>query len=275
MRISLIQMNGNKSRDENVARACNYIDQAATENPDLVILPEFFNTMYFYQYFDYTYMNLAEHHTGYTISKIREKAKEHNLFIVATIYEEQTPGLYYDTAMIIDPKGMIVGKYRKTHPAGRRCFEKMFFRFGSKYPVFTVKDWKVGAIICFDSHFPEAARSVALNGAELLVIPFAVPELPNNMFLNMLSTRAYENQIYVAACNKAGVEGNWEFGGRSLVIDPLGKVIAEAGSREDEIITAELEIGAVHEARKTRFTLRDRRPDLYTALTKPTEDLPC
>ena len=275
MKMALIQMNSNRSRDESVAVACNYIDQAAAQKPDLIVLPEFFNHFYFFQYHDHSYIDWAECDDGYTISKMKEKAIEHNLFIIATIYEEQGPGVYYDTAIIIDPQGTIIGKYRKTHPAARRGFEKIYFRFGSKYPVFNIKDWKVGIVICYDTFFPEAARSVTVNGAELVVIPFASPSFPHNVWTNMLLTRAFENGVYVAAVNKVGVEGDLTFGGGSLIADPAGKLIDKAGDTADETITAEIDRSAVYEGRKNHLMLRDRRPDLYTPLTTPTEDLPC
>lgn len=275
MKIAVIQMNGNRSRDENVAVACQHIDQAATQRPDLVVLPEFFNTLYFSQYWDYSYVDWAERDDGYSISRMKEKAKEHNLFIIASIYEEQMPGVYYNTAMVIDPEGAIIGKYRKTHPPARRSLEKIYFRFGSKYPVFRIKDWKVGIVICYDSFFPEAVRSVALNGAELLVIPFVSYTLANNMWTNLLTTRAFENGIYLAACNKVGLEGDWKLGGSSLIANPAGKVIAKAGKTREEIITAELERNMLYEERKNWPVFRDRRPDLYTAIITPTEDLPC
>jgi len=274
VKIALIQMNSNKPRDENVRTACNYIDQAAAQKPDLVVLPEFFNNLYFFQYRDYSYIDWAERDDGYTISMIKDKAKTHNLFIIATIYEEQAPGVYYDTAMVIDPQGTILGKYRKTHPSAVRSLEKIYFRFGSKYPVFKVKDWKVGIVICYDTYFPESVRSVTLNGAELVVIPFAAPYKEDNMRSHTIVTRAYENGVYVAACNKVGPEGDWTLGGGSLIVNPFGRVLAEAGKTGDKIITADLERDLIYQARKSMPMLRDRRPDLYTAITTPTEDLP-
>jgi N-carbamoylputrescine amidase len=274
VKIALIQMNSNKSRDENVRVACSYIDQAAIEKPDLIVLPEFFNNLYFFQYRDYGYIDWAERDDGYTISRIKDKAKTHNLFIIATIYEEHAPGVYYDTAMVIEPQGTILGKYRKTHPSAVRSLEKIYFRFGSKYPVFKVKDWKVGIVICYDTYFPESVRSVTLNGAELVVIPFAAPYKEDNMRSHTIVTRAYENGVYVAACNKVGPEGDWTLGGGSLIVNPSGKVLAEADKTGDKIITADLERDLLYQARKSMPMLRDRRPDLYTAITTPTEDLP-
>src|SRR5512137_324702 len=118
MRLSLVQMNSKTaSRDENVERACAFVDEAAKRRPDLVILPEFFNVEYFPQYRDYRYMDYAEADDGYTQTRMKEKARQHGLHIVSTIFEMARPGLNYDTAMLISPEGEIIGKYRKVHPA--------------------------------------------------------------------------------------------------------------------------------------------------------------
>jgi predicted amidohydrolase len=175
VKLSLIQMNSAQERDANVAKAGQLIDQAAKENPDLVVLPEFFNALYFGQYRDYKYVAWAERDDGYTMAHIREKARKHGIHIIATIYEEEMPGICYDTAMVVDPQGEIVGKYRKTHPAAYRSLESIYYRYGSKFPVFQIGDWKVGMVICYDLFFPEPARCVTLNGAELVVVPFAEP----------------------------------------------------------------------------------------------------
>jgi len=110
-------MNSGQDRDDNMLRTCQFIDQAAQEGPDLIVLPEFFNTLYFAQYRDYKYIQWAERDDGYTMTRVRDRARQHGVYIIATIYEEESPGIYYDTAMVVDPQGQIVGKYRKNHPA--------------------------------------------------------------------------------------------------------------------------------------------------------------
>src|SRR5215471_13066821 len=139
MRIALIQMNSRAAaRDQNVARACAFVEQAAAEKPDLVILPEFFNNEYFPQYRDYKYMEYAETEDGYTQTHMKEAARRHGFHIVSTIFEMARPGLYYDTAMLINPAGEIVAKYRKVHPAALLSLEKIYFRGGSSFPVFPI-----------------------------------------------------------------------------------------------------------------------------------------
>ncbi|SVC14144.1 uncharacterized protein METZ01_LOCUS266998, partial [marine metagenome] len=125
MKLSLIQMNSSPDRDENVERAARYIDEAvAHDKPDLVVIPEFFNHVYVFQYRDYKYIDCAERESGVAITRIREKAKEHSIHVIATIFEEHSAGVYYDSAMVIDPVGEIIGKYRKVQPAAVATLEK-------------------------------------------------------------------------------------------------------------------------------------------------------
>jgi predicted amidohydrolase len=273
MKLTLIQMNSPDDRDANLARAVELIDAAVSgEQPDLIVLPEFFNTLYFAQHRDYAYIDMSERDDGATVTAMRDKAREHRVHIVATIFEEEAAGLYYDTAILIDRQGEIAGKYRKVQPAAVQSLEKIYFRYGSHFPVFNVDDWKVGFIVCYDTFFPESARCVAVNGAELIVVPFAAPR--QLLWRDVMRTRAFENGAYFAPCNKVGREDDWEFGGQSMIVDPLGEVLIEAGDAEDEIISAELDRQAVFDARRRYPMFRDRRPELYTPICTPTEDAP-
>jgi predicted amidohydrolase len=270
LRLGMIQMNSKvKDRDHNVDVACRYIDEAAGQGSDLIALPEFFNTEYFAQYWDYSYVSYAEPEDGHTIQRVRAKAREHGLHICATIYEAQSPGIYFDTAFMIDPAGEIVGKYRKTHPAAMRSVEKIYYRGGTRFPVWDVKGFRVGAIICYDHFFPEAARSVAVNGAEVILGPFAAPHVP--VWDQVMISRAYENAAYVAPCNKVGREDTWTFGGSSMVVDPFGEVVHQASSEDDEVFVAELSRERVIEARIQHPFLRDRRPEVYGSLLSTDE----
>lgn len=271
MKLSLIQMNSPDDRDVNMARAEELIDAAAEERPDLIVLPEFFNTIYFAQYRDYTYIDLAERDDGPTMTAIREKARTHRCHIVATIYEEEAAGLYYDTAIVVDPNGDTVGKYRKVQPAAVQSLEKLFFRYGAHFPVFRVGDWRLGINICYDTLFPESARCSALNGADLIVVPFAAPK--QVLWRDVMRTRAFDNGVWFAPCNKVGTEGEWTFPGGSMIIDPYGEVVADAGD-EETTIHAEISLDAVTAARRRYPMFRDRRPELYGPICANTEDIP-
>src|SRR4051794_9894972 len=272
MRIALIQMNSRAAaRDDNVRHACELIDEAAGGGAQLIVLPEFFNTEYFPQYRDYRYMDYAEGEDGPTQCRIKAKARQHCVHILSTIFEMARPGLYYDSAMVIGPEGDIVGKYRKVHPAALLSLEKIYFRGGSSFPTFSVRDWRVGISICYDNLFPESCRCLALNGAELIVAPYATPI--DDPWENFLSTRALENGVYVAACNHVGQEGEWRMSGKSMLIDPVGKILAQASGTDEQILQMDIDREHVIQARRRFPLFRDRRPDAYSALTATTESL--
>ena len=272
MRLSLVQMNSTDDRDENVERACAYVDRAVDEqDPDLVVIPEFFNQPYIFNRRDHKYLELAEPESGHSITQMRDKAREHGIHLIATLYEEASAGVYYDTAFVIDPAGEIVGRYRKVMPGLYLSLERMYFRFGSYFNVFQLGQWKVGIVICYDTFFPEHARCSAVNGAELIVVPFAAPKI--GPWREMMVTRAWENAVYFAPCNKVGFEGDWDFGGISMIIDPEGEILAEAGEEKDEIISATLSRETIIDVRRKKPFFRDRRPDLYGPLVTASEDL--
>lgn len=272
MRIAVAQMvSWSDAKERNIKRAAELIAEAAGQQADLVVLPEFFNVEYFAQHRDYKYLDYAEAPDGPTLAAITEACRQSQVWSVATILERARAGFYYDTAFLIDRDGQVRGTYRKTHPAAVYGLEKIYFRFGSRYPVFDVEGWKIGVMICYDAFFPEAARSLALNGAELVVAPFAAPKHP--VWQAMHITRAFENGMYVAVCNKVGVEDNWTFAGESLIVSPGGELLGLASATADETIYADLDLAQVEYWRRRYPMFRDRRPDLYGALVANTEDL--
>jgi N-carbamoylputrescine amidase len=173
--------------------------------------------------------------------------------------------------MLIGRDGAILGKYRKVHPAALLSLEKIYFRGGSSFPVFKIEEWTLGISICYDNLFPESCRCLALNGAELIVAPYATPI--GDPWENFLSTRALENGVYFAACNHVGREGDWNMSGKSMVIDPFGKIVSQASPAEEQILTVEIDRAKVIEARTKFPFFRDRRPDTYTAITSTSESL--
>lgn len=266
MKIAAVQMTSSEDVSENIQRACAYVDRAAKEHgAALVVLPEFFNNFYFAQYQDKAYHALSEPEDGRTLTAMREAARRNRIAVIATIYEMAGPGLYYDTAFHIDADGETVFRYRKTHPAAVLSLEKLYFRYGTRFDTYRLDDWRVGIGICYDMAFPETARSLAINGAELLVAPYATSRTA--MFQEVLRTRAFENGCYLLAANKVGRERGWTFGGQSFICDPWGKVLATLDTQEQGIISAEIARGAVIQARIDFPSRRDRRPELYGAIT--------
>ncbi|HLK59767.1 MAG TPA: carbon-nitrogen hydrolase family protein [Chthonomonadaceae bacterium] len=272
MKIALIQMNSRiGARDENVNRACEFISSAAQEGAQLIVLPEFFNYEYFPQYRDYRYMDYAETQEGVTTTRMREAARENQVWLVSTIFELERPGLYYDTAMLIAPTGEIIGKYRKVHPAALLSLEKIYFRGGSSFPVFRVGEWTIGFSICYDNLFPESCRCLAIRGAELIIAPYATPI--DDPWENFLTTRALENGVFLAACNHVGQEGEWRMSGKSMLISPYGKILHQASGTEEQVIVAEIDREQVIDARRRFPLFRDRRPDVYGVIAQPMEAL--
>lgn len=266
MKIACVQMRSTTDLRENIAKACRYIDEAAASGADVVVLPEFFNTIFFAQYQDPQYHKMAETDLGPTMSAIREAAQRNRIAVVATIYEKVEAGLYFDTAMHIGSDGEVAFKYRKVHPAAVLSLEKIYFRYGSRFETYKFDSWRIGIGICYDMGFPETARCLAVNGAELLIAPYATSR--TNMFQELLRTRAFENGCYLAAANKVGREGDWTFGGGSLIVAPNGMVLQSADTVSETMVMADIDRAQVEQARIAYPARRDRRPDLYGSLTR-------
>lgn len=271
-KLAIVQMNSTDALKDNLDKAEAFITEAATRHEGkIIVVPEFFNIPYVFQYRDYAHIDRAEAADGPTITLMRKLARQHKAAIVATIFEEEAAGLYYDTAYFIEADGEIVGKYRKAHPAAVQSLEKIYFRYGSHFPVFKLQGLKVGSVICYDTLFPESARCVALNGAEVIVVPFAAPVLP--VWRSMMMTRAFENGAWFAPTNKVGPEGEWVFGGQSMIVDPTGAVAVEFDQKEEGVKSTLISRKAVYDARRIKPMFRDRRPDLYTPISTQTEDI--
>jgi len=270
MKLSLIQMNsGSFDVKQNVDKAAKYVTEATKKGAEVIVIPEFFNTPYFCQYRDYKYMDYAERGDGYSISAMRDLAKTGKVYVVATIFEEEAAGLYFDTAFVIDPEGNIVGKFRKIHPSAVKGLEKIYFRPGNRFPIFEILGWKVGIMICYDFFFPETARVTAVAGAELILGPFAT--FAYAIWESMMRTRAYENGIYLAPCNKVGPEGDYVFSGDSMVVSPMGVIEARASGSAEEILITEIDRSVVFDARRKLPIWRDRRPEVYKSIGIPEE----
>ena len=196
------------------------------------------------------------------------------MVIVVPIYEEAMTGVYYNAAAVIDADGSYLGKYRKTHiPQVAGFWEKFFFKPGSSgFPVFQTCYCKLGVYICYDRHFPEGWRALALNGAEYIVNPSAtVAGLSEYLWKLEQPAAAVANGIYIGAINRVGSEAPWnigEFYGQSYFVNPRGQIEAIASRDKDELLIHDMDFGKIREVRDTWQFFRDRRPETYTALTE-------
>jgi N-carbamoylputrescine amidase len=253
-----------------------YIAQAAQAGSQITCLQEIFYGPYFCaeqetKWYDFT----EEIPGGPTIKRMQELAKKHHMALVVPIYEVEQEGIYYNTAAVIDGEGKYLGKYRKTHipHVAPGFWEKFYFRPGNLgYPVFDLGFVKIGVYICYDRHFPEGARALGLNGAEIVYNPSAtVAGLSEYLWKLEQPAHAVANGYFVGAINRVGIEAPWkigEFYGQSYFCNPRGKIIAEAARDKDEVLTADLDLDQIKEVRQTWQFFRDRRPDSYGDLVK-------
>jgi N-carbamoylputrescine amidase len=254
------------------------IEQAAKKKVKILCLQELFYGPYFCAEQNIRWYDLTERvPDGPTTHLMQKIAAKHSMAIMVPVYEEQMPGLYFNTAAIIDADGKYLGKYRKHHiPHVHPGFwEKFYFTPGDLgYPVFETKYARVGVYICYDRHFPEGARVLGLNGAEIVFNPSAtVAGLSEYLWELEQPAHAAANGYFVGAINRVGREKPWnigEFYGKSYFCNPRGKIVAQASRTKDEVLVADLDLDMIQEVRKVWQFYRDRRPETYGALTTQT-----
>jgi len=261
-------------REANIAKHLPLIEQAASEGVQILCMQEIFTGPYFCaEQTTRWYDSVEGIPDGPTTKLMQEMAKRHSMVIVVPIYEEESPGIYYNTAAVIDADGTYLGKYRKNHipHCAPGFWEKFYFKPGNLgYPVFKTAYADVGVYICYDRHFPEGARELGLNGAEIVFNPSAtVAGLSEYLWKLEQPAHAVANAYFVGAINRVGHEQPWDIGefyGQSYFCDPRGQMLA-AGSRDQtELVTAELDLDKVREVRNVWQFYRDRRPETYGGL---------
>jgi len=275
VRAALIQAQANMSKPEAIDKHIKMIADAAGQGAEVVGLQEIFHGPYFCAEQDPKWYDTAEPEDGPTVSRMREVAREHGVVLIVPWYEEAQPGVYYNTACVIERDGTVLGKYRKTHiPHVGPCFwEKFYFKPGNLgYPVWETSVGRVGLIICYDRHFPEVARELGLKGAELVFNPSATVEsLSRYLWELEQPAHAVANGFWIAASNRVGVEAplnNSKFYGSSYFCSPRGKIVAQASDSEDEVLVADLDLDEIREVRNTWQFFRDRRPETYGELAQ-------
>lgn len=253
-----------------------FIEQAGKDGVQLLCLQEIFTGPYFPPSKDFKWYDAAEPADGPTVEALRPIARKYGMSIVAPIFERPAPGIYYNTAVVIDADGEILGKYRKTHipECNPGFYEKFYFKPGNLgYPVFrTAHGVNVGVYICYDRHFPEGARLLGLAGAEVVFNPSAtVAGLSEYLWRLEQPAHAVANGYYVGAINRVGTEAPWnigEFYGQSYFVNPRGQFVAVASRDKSELIVADLDLDLIEEVRRVWQFYRDRRPETYADLTK-------
>jgi N-carbamoylputrescine amidase len=263
-------------REANVAKHVALIERAGREGVQILCMQEIFTGPYFCAEQNPRWYDAVERiPEGPTTQLMIELARRHRMVLVVPLYEEESTGVYYNTAAVIDADGTYLGKYRKNHipQCNPGFWEKFYFRPGNLgYPVFDTEYAKVGVYICYDRHFPEGARELGLNGAEIVFNPSAtVAGLSEYLWKLEQPAHAVANAFFVGAINRVGREAPWnigEFYGQSYFCDPRGRIVAEAARDRDELVTAELDLDQIREVRNVWQFYRDRRPETYGGLCK-------
>ncbi|MEZ0067317.1 beta-ureidopropionase [Streptacidiphilus sp. MAP12-20] len=252
-----------------------YAREAAAQGAQVIGFQEVFNAPYFCQVQEPEHYRWAEPvPDGPTVSRMRELARELNMVMVVPVYEVEQPGVYYNTAAVIDADGSYLGKYRKHHiPQVKGFWEKYYFKPGNLgWPVFDTAVGKVGVYICYDRHFPEGWRALGLAGAEIVYNPSATSRgLSAYLWQLEQPAAAVANEYFVAAINRVGVEeyGDNDFYGTSYFVDPRGQFVGEVASdKEEELVVRDLDLGLIETVRNQWAFYRDRRPDAYGPLAE-------
>jgi N-carbamoylputrescine amidase len=250
------------------------IEEAGKRGVQILGLQEIFNGPYFCPSQDAHWYDIAEPVPGPTTGLMAQYAKKYQMAMVVPVYEREQAGVYYNTAAVYDCDGSYLGKYRKNHiPHTSGFWEKYFFKPGNLgYPVFKTAYCKLGVYICYDRHFPEGWRALALNGAEYVVNPSAtVAGLSQYLWELEQPASAVANGYYIGAINRVGTEGPWDIGrfyGSSYFVNPRGKIVAQASGDKDELLVGDLDMDMVREVRNLWQFFRDRRPESYSSLTE-------
>jgi N-carbamoylputrescine amidase len=266
-----------ETKKQMIDKHIELIKQAADQGAQVTCLQEIFYGPYFCAEQDTRWYEIAEQiPDGPTIKLMQQIAKQHKMILVVPIYEVDMTGVYYNTAAVIDEHGKYLGKYRKNHipHCNPGFWEKFYFKPGNLgYPVFETSAGKIGVYICYDRHFPEGARELGLNGAEIVFNPSAtVAGLSEYLWKLEQPAHAVANQFYVGAINRVGMEEPWrigEFYGQSYFCNPRGQLMVEGSRDKDEVIITDLDLDMIEEVRNTWQFFRDRRPESYTQITKP------
>jgi N-carbamoylputrescine amidase len=280
LKIGLIQMACEREPDRNLEKAAARIEEAAARGAQVVCLQELYRSRYLCQSEDNDNFDLAETIPGPTTEMLGRLALARQIAIIAPIFERRAPGVYHNSALVIDERGAVAGHYRKMHiPDDPGYYEKFYFTPGDlDFIAHRTAHGDVGVLICWDQWFPEAARLTSLAGAQALFYPTAIGwtadmsegtrKRLHDGWQTIQRSHAIANGVFVAVVNRVGTEGAIQFWGGSFVCDPFGEIIARASHDREETLIVECDLNRIEETRRNWPFLRDRRIDAYHDLTR-------
>ena len=273
VRAALVQAQWAGDKETMTKNAVRSVQQAAAAGARVVCLQELFNGPYFCQVQDGSWYDFAEPvPDGPTTRQFMDLARENAVVLVLPLYEVEHPGVFYNTAAVIDADGRYLGKHRKNHiPQVSGFWEKFYFRPGNLgYPVFDTAVGRIGVYICYERHFPEGWRALGLAGAKIVFNPSATSRgLSEYLWRLEQPAAAVANEYFVGTINRVGTEplGSNEFYGQSYFVDPRGQFVGEVASDvEEAVIVRDLDLGAIDDVRRLWAFYRDRRPETYGPL---------
>ncbi|MEM3573062.1 MAG: nitrilase-related carbon-nitrogen hydrolase [Nitrososphaeria archaeon] len=272
VKVAMVQMGSSDDKYKNIEKALKYADQAVSKGADIIAFNELFTTPYFPAVEDIKYFDYAEKEDGETINILKDYAKKNKVFLLPTIFEEDSNlrGTYYDTAIFIDKEGRVLGKYRKIHiPQLNGYYEKYYFHPGAGYPVFDLGKVKVGTVICYDRHFPEGPRILALKGADIVFIPSTTNFYPETWELELRAHAAF-NTVFVVGINRTEEKFNGKvirYLGKSTITGPSGEIIQQMSEKEGVSVT-DLDINLIRARRRKAPFLTDRKIIAYKELVE-------
>jgi beta-ureidopropionase len=276
VRAALVQTSWTGDKESMIKAHEEYARQAAAAGAKVICFQELFYGPYFCQKQDAEYYEYAESVPGPTTERFAALARELGMVMVLPMYEQEQPGVLYNTAAVVDADGTYLGKYRKNHiPQVKGFWEKFYFRPGNLgYPIFDTAVGRIGVYICYDRHFPEGWRALGLAGAKIVFNPSATSRgLSAYLWKLEQPASAVANEYFIGAINRVGIEsefGDNDFYGTSYFVDPEGKFVGDVGHDHDpELIVRDLDLGLLDTVRDRWQFYRDRRPDAYGDLTKP------
>ena len=275
LRLALAQVAVGPEREENVDRALGMMADAAEAGAQLIVFPEMSVDRFFPQYrADKSYFDWGVPVPGELTGRFEAHASALGLATVINLFERAGPGRYYDCSPVFDTNGTYMGKQRMTHILeGPGYNERYYYWTGnSGYLVFDIGPARIGVAICYDRHFPEGMRALALGGAEIIVVPTATAKLEAQfraIWEVEMQAAAVSHGVFVAVANRAGIDDSLSFFGRSFAVDPYGQVLASAPEDDVSLLLVDLDLDLVEEARRDMPFLRDRRPETYGPLVEP------
>jgi N-carbamoylputrescine amidase len=265
MRLAGIQLYCGDEKERNLERALNLAQLAVEKGAKVICFPELFTTHWFPREMNPDHFSLAEEKEGPSIQSMQQIAREHEVVVVCPLFEKDPLGSYYNSAVVVDAGGGVLGSYRKVHVPQIPLWEERFYfspgNFG--FPVFKTKFADIGIQICWDNFFPEGTRILALKGAQIIFCPTAAAFASKKRWETVISSHAISNGVFMFRINRVGSEEKQDFYGNSFCVSPEGELLDKPTGMKESVVLIDVDLESIERVRREWTFLRDRRPELY------------